>query len=65
MTRRGSPGTTRPRTAPTESPRDAGRTVGSAPATRWRVLVGYAGLAAEVFVAIVIGFLIMGLALMV
>jgi hypothetical protein len=43
---------------------DAGRAVRSAPVGRWRVLVEYAGLAAEVSAAVVIGLLIMILVLM-
>jgi len=38
--------------------------VWSAPVGRWRVLVDYAGLAAELFAAIVIGLLIAVLAMM-
>lgn len=41
-----------------------GRTVRSAPVSRWRVLADYASLAAEVSAAIAIGFLITILVLM-
>ena len=54
----------RPRASGNGSPHDAGGPVWSAPVGLWRVLVDYAGLAAEVSAAIVIGLLIMVLVLM-